>query len=61
MTYEECLKSQINSSIQDILEQMKKVSADDRTSLFLEHIETLTNTPQENLDEVLMVPNFSNH
>ena len=61
MNYEECLRSQINTSIQDILEQMKKVSADDRTALFLEHIETLTNTDKENIDEVLMVPNFSNH
>ena len=59
MNFEDCLSYTINSSVQEILEQMKKVSADDRTALFLEHIETLTSTDRENINDALMVPNFN--
>ena len=58
MNYEDCLSHTINSSVQEILEQMKKVSSDDRTALFLEHLETLTSTDKENIHDALMVPNF---
>jgi len=47
-------KRKINQSLLHVLEQMKSLSAKDRSALFLEHCEQLMNDDEE----VLIVPNF---
>ena len=54
MNFEECLEETINSSLGDVLEQMKGLKAEDRSALMFEHMENLVFDDEE----VLLVPNF---
>ena len=50
------LQNTINSSVVDVLEQMKKVSPEDRYHLAMEFCEFLFNS-EEDIGDVLLVPN----
>ena len=54
MNWDECLHATIKSSVDDVLERMKSLDAQDRCALMLEHMENLAFDDED----VLMVPNF---
>ena len=54
MNYDECLRQTINSSLGDVLEQMKSLEAEDRYNLLCEWAEFLFYDYET--DEILMVP-----
>tara|TARA_X000000368_G_scaffold63418_1_gene44921 strand:- start:3979 stop:4149 length:171 start_codon:yes stop_codon:yes gene_type:complete len=54
MNKEDQIQKIIDSSIIDVLEQMKYVSKEDRAALFLEHMEHLCFVDEE----ILIVPNY---
>lgn len=58
MTEGRKLRKTINSSVVDVLEQMKKVSGDDRYHLLMEWMEYLVES-QIDSEDILLVPDFT--
>tara|TARA_Y100001973_G_scaffold51385_1_gene76272 strand:- start:563 stop:745 length:183 start_codon:yes stop_codon:yes gene_type:complete len=56
MNYEECLKITINDSVADVLDRLSYLSAEDRWSLLMEHLEDIAT--EIDMNDVLMVPKF---
>ena len=56
MNYEECLKITINDSVADVLDRLSYLSAGDRWSLLMEHLEDIAT--EIDMDDILMVPKF---
>ena len=56
MNYEDCMKITINDSVADVLDRLPHLSAEDRWSLLMEHLENVAT--EINTSDVLMVPNF---
>tara|TARA_Y100001938_G_scaffold73645_1_gene102002 strand:- start:2465 stop:2647 length:183 start_codon:yes stop_codon:yes gene_type:complete len=56
MNYEECLKITINDSVADVLDRLSYLSAEDRWSLLMEHLEDIAT--EIDMDDILMVPKF---
>ena len=56
MNFDDCIKDSINSSLKQMLEQMKSLQAEDRYNLLCEWGEFLF--CEYETEEVLMVPNF---
>ena len=56
MNYEECLKIPINDSVADVLDRLSYLSAEDRWSLLMEHLEDIAT--EIDMDDILMVPKF---
>ena len=56
MNYEECLKITINDSVSDVLDRLSYLSAEDRWSLLMEHLEDIAT--EIDMNDVLMVPKF---
>ena len=56
MNYEECLKITINDSVADVLDRLSYLSAEDRWSLLMEHLEDIAT--EIDIDDILMVPKF---
>ena len=54
MNFDECLQDTIHSSVGDVLDRMKTLKAEDRSSLILEWMEFLCFDDEE----ILMVPDF---
>ena len=56
MNHEECLKITINDSVADVLDRLSYLSAEDRWSLLMEHLEDIAT--EIDMDDILMVPKF---
>jgi hypothetical protein len=56
MNYEECLKITINDSVADVLDRLSYLSAEDRWSLLMEHLEDIAT--EIDINDILMVPKF---
>ena len=56
MNYEDCLKVTINDSVADVLDRLSELSAEDRWSLLMEHLENVAT--EIDTTDVLIVPNF---
>ena len=56
MNYEDCVKITINDSVADVLDRLSYLSAEDRWSLLMEHLEDIAT--EIDMDDILMVPKF---
>ena len=56
MNYEDCVTITINDSVADVLDRLSYLSAEDRWSLLMEHLEDIAT--EIDMDDILMVPKF---
>ena len=54
MNYEDYVKITINDSVADVLDRLSYLSAEDRWTLLMEHLEDVAT--EIHMDDVLMVP-----
>ena len=56
MSFEDCIKFNINESVADVCSRLPLLSPDDRWALLGEHLENVA--CDLDMDDVLIVPNF---